>query len=770
MKKIILSLLIIFISLPAPAASAPRTADLEITVLYKEDRQPSAAAFIKISNADIGWQVDTNGKHTISNVSAGQEYTISEMGNKNITYIVSENDMQKQSDGSYLIKKTFYLEPDENDTITASKIGTCTEKELTKINATNGHFINNQCQPTKCIEPRYELFVISGSMEKNPELYRATCTDLDGTDCFDIDDINALTGVYKYNKETNELNCVSASCIEGYRVDKKTKKCMVTKCPCGEEERDNMCLPWLDKKCTTMPANAATAERDCDGDREYCKILTCNGDEHKKENLHEFELDTKQNKCVSRVGGKCTPTDIDHATGGKYQKSGTPYKLFCAVTECDATYTPNDNGTACELSGCTNEQEDKLKTAHATSWKLADDKKNCIPTKCECGYGTVDGKPVNGTCNTPKWSWNNDNTPPEETKIECQKDNASKAYMDCREDGKAYCRVHECDETNGFTLYGNECIQDACDPKKYPNALYVKRVGNDCIIQECITGYNVNTKENKCEPRDDLLSEEDSEARIKELQENEDAVAENAQTWENKLLGTAGIGGAGAGGQMLASGIAQRVADEAAERDMTAYLATFRCKYGNESVDSGGDEVQLPGANDKTYASLLSEYKTLAASLKMRKNALGMAPGIESDEILDGSTLYGRGNTGGADGTYLSLADALSGDSDAQNEWDEQKEKANALAIGGGVLAGGAIIGTAIGSAKVNKDAPKNKADEINKEYDKKRGTIVDEEAPQPAQGEGEQISAAETAAKPNQTTKTPAEQTVTQTTEQPAQ
>jgi hypothetical protein len=179
---------------------------------------------------------------------------------------------------------------------------------------------------------------------------------------------------------------------------------------------------------------------------------------------------------------------------------------------------------------------------------------------------------------------------------------------------------------------------------------------------------------------------------------------------------------------MLASGIAQKTADEAAERDMTAYLATFRCKYGNESVDSGGDEVQLPGANDETYASLLSEYKTLAASLKMRKNALGMAPGIESDEILDGSTLYGRGNTGGADGTYLSLADALSGDTDAKKEWDDQKKKARDMAIGGGVLAGGAIIGSAVGSYFENKDAPKNKADEINKKYDVNRGTITPKE------------------------------------------
>lgn len=565
-----------------------------------------------------------------------------------------------------------------DNSLTESVVQPCNDQELKDLNANKGRYLKPACQPTECKTPRYVLKIT------NDKIYSVSGNNINTTD------------------------------EKKHPIEKYTATC--------EDQ--------VDKPCTLTTTGVESAKYIANGTNDIkCIPSECDTPRYKLEHANSALA-----QCVDQDGKDCNGNTDPYARGSVYEYDKKSKQLNCVSASCIDGYTLDTKTKKCNPSECTTEQEKALKAAHATSWKLDDNKQDCIPTKCKCGYGTVDGQPVGGTCDTPKWSWDND-TPPDPGKIKCDKDNASEAYMDCRADGKAYCRVHKCDETNGFTLYGNECIQDACDPEKYPNALYVKRVGDECIIQECETGYNVNKKENKCEPRDDLLSEEDSEARIKELQENEDAVAENAQTWENKLLGTAGIGGAGAGGQMLASGIAQRVADEAAERDMTAYLATFRCKYGNESVDSGGDEVQLPGANDKTYASLLSEYKTLAASLKMRKNALGMAPGIESDEILDGSTLYGRDNTGGADGTYLSLADALSGDKDAQKEWDDQKEKANALAIGGGVLAGGAIIGTAIGSAKVNKDAPKNKADEINKEYDKKRGTIVDEETAQPAKG-----------------------------------
>lgn len=792
MKKIILSLLIIFISLPAPSwADGPYTVTgtvyIQTTIEGEVQSEPAVGEtiiFTEFSNwagdssIDTYAVTDTNGQFSLPIPKKGYIHITPIGASRKLIPVEAEN----KDLGDIIIQA--------DNSLDEAVVQPCTKQELKDLNANIGRYLKGACQPIKCKTPRYvlkitndEIYSISDendikttNEEQYPtEEYTATCedqvdkpctltttgvknakyiangtndikcipsecdtprykleyansalaqcVDQNGQDCYEnVDDPYALDSVYEYDAESNKLNCVSASCIDGYTLDKKTKKCITNKCPCGQDERNNECVDWKDTgdtQCKSLPSNAATAERACDGDQEYCKILTCNGDKYKNENLHEFELNKKT--CISRVGGKCTPTGIDHATDGKYKKSDTQYKLFCAVTKCDANYVPSDDGTRCIPSGCTNEQATQMKNEHATSWKLADNKQDCIPTKCECGYGTVDGQPVDGTCNTPKWSWD-DTTPPEPNKIECQKDNASKAYMDCRENGKAYCRVYECDTTSGFNLYGNECIQGACNPKDFSNALYVKRVGGKCKIQECKTGYQVNKKDNTCDALENVLSEEESQERIKELQANEDALKENEQKLENKLLGAAGIAGAGIGGQMLATGIAQQRADAEAERDMTAYLATFKCKYGNKMVDSGNKEIELPGANDQKYSEMYRKYKELADELKISKASLGMKPGIESEEILDISNLYSNGNIGGADGAYTSLADALSGDTDAQNEWDDQKEKARDIAIGGGVLAGAAVIGTVVGDHIVNKDAPKNQAKEINEKYDEMRG------------------------------------------------
>ncbi|MBO5834008.1 MAG: carboxypeptidase-like regulatory domain-containing protein [Alphaproteobacteria bacterium] len=618
--------------------------------------------------------------------------------------------------------KNIKLDPDSNTLYTATTMD-CSSKSLEKLHATKGKVANDQCQPTECIKPRYELNVIVNTDEH----YTATCEDLDKKDCYNADeyfDVNALTYIYEYDAKQDKLNCVPVDCMAGYTLSKKTKKCEVSKCPCGQDESNNECVDWEDMgatQCAKLPAGAESAERACNGGQEYCKIISCIGSEHGDYSLYELiNPDSPSNKCKSRVDQKCRP-QADHAKDGKLRESAEGNKLFCAITECEGSYVPSDDGTTCEKSGCTEGDSDAMKNANAKKWKWDNKKNQCIPTKCECGYGDRNGKPIDNKCDV-KWSWD-DTTPPTDTKQECTIKNAKEAYMDCDASGKAYCRVHKCDEDNGYNIAGNQCVADACKPDDYSNSIYVKRVGGECKIQECKTGYQVNKKTNKCDALENVLSKKESEERIKELQANEDALKENEQKLENKLLGAAGIAGAGIGGQMLLTGIAQLRADAKAESDMTAYLATFKCKYGNKMVDSGNKEIELPGANDQKYSEMYRKYKELASDLKLRKASLGMKPGIESEEILDISNLYSNGNIGGADGAYTSLADALSGDKDAQNEWDDQKEKASNIAIVGGVLAGAAVISTAVGDHIVNKDAPKNQAKEINENYDEMRGT-----------------------------------------------
>ena len=135
----------------------------------------------------------------------------------------------------------------------------------------------------------------------------------------------------------------------------------------------------------------------------------------------------------------------------------------------------------------------------------------------------------------------------------------------------------------------------------------------------------------------------------------------------------------GIGGQMLASGQAEQRADENAERDMRAYLATFRCDYGQgRNIIGGKTNIQLPGGND--LAQYVTEYKQLATSLKAAKDALGLAPGLESEIISDSATtgLYDNAGTGRTQGAFTSLSRALTDNTSADaQDWATQKSDAN---------------------------------------------------------------------------------------------
>ena len=195
------------------------------------------------------------------------------------------------------------------------------------------------------------------------------------------------------------------------------------------------------------------------------------------------------------------------------------------------------------------------------------------------------------------------------------------------------------------------------------------------------------------------------------------------QSMENKLLGAAGMGMTGAGLSQAMSAGAEQSADQAAELDMAAYLATMHCSYApGKNVKGGEMAVELPGAS--ALMPLYTEYVALANDLKIRKEALGMQPGIESEPILDGATsgLYDDVALGKTDGTYVSLARALSDpNGEDAKKWAAQKEETAKNKKTGTTMALTGAIGSAVANVSINKNAPKESSDEIESMYDKKR-------------------------------------------------
>lgn len=222
-------------------------------------------------------------------------------------------------------------------------------------------------------------------------------------------------------------------------------------------------------------------------------------------------------------------------------------------------------------------------------------------------------------------------------------------------------------------------------------------------------------KDTNTEPR---LSKEESQQKIDELQENYDKVKENEQSWANKSITAASTAATGIGASMALSALSEQNADAAAERDMKAYLATFRCTYGTNQVRGGEKGVFLPGGN--VLLPLYTEYVNLADSLKERKNALGMMPGIESEVIIDKSTagLYDDELMGKNNGTFISLADAfLNPTGESAQAWAAQQAQTAETLKAGLITAGAGIATGIIGNAIVNRDAYKDRSDEIERQF-----------------------------------------------------
>jgi hypothetical protein len=194
-------------------------------------------------------------------------------------------------------------------------------------------------------------------------------------------------------------------------------------------------------------------------------------------------------------------------------------------------------------------------------------------------------------------------------------------------------------------------------------------------------------------------------------------------------LGAAAIGATGIGGMQLASALAEQNADEDAEEAMRAYLATFHCNYApGKNIAGGAKDVELPGGNE--LIDLYSEYVNLANDLKLRKTALDMKPGIESEPILDTAItgLYDDISVGKISGAYASLSRALlDPEGEDATRWAKQKSDAKTKLITGASIAGVGSVGGLVGDLIINKDEKKSKdkSDYLN-EYKEKYSHLLE--------------------------------------------
>ena len=234
-----------------------------------------------------------------------------------------------------------------------------------------------------------------------------------------------------------------------------------------------------------------------------------------------------------------------------------------------------------------------------------------------------------------------------------------------------------------------------------------------------------------CELIEQLESlESESQENINKLRENAQAMKDKEQSLENRILGATGMATVGIGGMMAASAYAEQQADQDAEQAMRAYLATFTCNYGDQKNIRGGEKnIELPGANE--LVNLHTEYKTLVASLKERKLALDLPPGIESETILDkaDTNLYDDIGTGITNGAFASLSRAILDPNGTDAEQLAQQSEKSAQNLKTGLMTAGAgAVATMAANYAINHDN-KNQSDELlnaRQELKTKYKTVTD--------------------------------------------
>lgn len=379
----------------------------------------------------------------------------------------------------------------------------------------------------------------------------------------------------------------------------------------------------------------------------------------------------------------------------------------------------------------------KPNAPHATTTLYDTFSKKCRPSECESARyiltNTKKVKKINDiSCTTDPDDQCDDGEPDcttitigdacvDQVGTDCTAPNAETAKYEWA-DRKLNCVIEKC--VPGYEVSGNACVKISGKCKSLPRKAKSGTRGWNaetsteiCYVTECESGYSISDDRLSCQPK---LSEADSRARVNELRENAKKMHDKETSTANKLIGAAGIGATGIGASQALSALSEQRADKNAENDMRAYLATIKCDYGTGKTVIGGETgIELPGGNELTQ--YVTQYKTLAADLKVRKTALGMTPGIESETIIDAAEtgLYDNAATGKTTGAFTSLSRALDDETSADAQaWAQQKADTARKLKTGAIVAGVGAVGSAIANLAVNSGADKqNKSDEILAKY-----------------------------------------------------
>lgn len=373
--------------------------------------------------------------------------------------------------------------------------------------------------------------------------------------------------------------------------------------------------------------------------------------------------------------------------------------------DCDGCTTITIGDACVDQNGtdCTDQAGDHVRTAKY-EWDDATQTLNCVITECKKHFMLDGGKCVasDGPCDRDQI--------------------AAIAHAKSGKLKNGTCHVTECDP--GYEVLNDVCVEISgkCKPShrkaKSGTRAWDEKTGKEiCIVTECESGYSISDDKLSCQSK---LSETESRTRVNELRENAKKMHDKENSTANKLIGAAGIGATGIGTSQALSALSEQRADKNAEDDMRAYLATIKCDYGTGKTVNGGETgIELPGGNELTQ--YVTQYKTLAADLKVRKTALGMSPGIESETIIDAAEtgLYDNAATGKTNGAFTSLSRALSDETSADAQaWAQQKADTASKLKTGAIVAGVGAVGSAIANLAVNSGADKqNKSDEILANY-----------------------------------------------------
>ena len=681
MKKILFIIFALFITMPVLAM------DVTITVLDEND-DPLIGATISVVGTNRGVSVGTNGQPndniTLSGVPDNAQIRISFIGYETQTLPAKQTMSVKMIPSTTSLDEVIVTE-------CAQSIPGKGIKSQTKGN-------DGRCYPTACYEPCYKLknkecilqrtdggtFVVSDKkctlkcwsiLGYAPDPHdQWKCTQ----DCISkITDPQVKKAQYQSNPDPSKLKCEIIECKKNYHPSDDKQSCIPDQGVCTPRQladihasegylitRENKCVP---KKCL---------------EPQYRK---------------EGSGDNAQ--CVDQVGQPC---NVEHATSAKYEMRDDN-QLVCVVSQCDTSkgYKVSENKLSCVkdcLPGIKSDEPLATKAEY-------DSQMNCKIQKCE----KKDGK---------KYIPSDDGKRCEETERDCDKtrdasiwpEHATAAgYKKSKTGGTAKCVATECE--SGYELRGGKCesVNDSdCDKKpdnsKKSHRHYDPKTGQTlCLIDECKDGYKVTNDMLSCIP-ESALSQKDAQERMAELKENEQKMKEKEQSTPNKLLGAAGIGAVGIGGMNIASALSEQSADRNAEEDMKAYLATFRCDYGQgRNIVGGETNIQLPGGNE--LIQYTTEYKQLATSLKSDKEALGMMPGIESETIFDSATtgLYDDVSIGTQKGAFTSLSRALLDENSADAaEWKKMKDDTAKKLKTGVIVAGAGAVATIAGNIAIN--------------------------------------------------------------------